>query len=1007
MANGSWVDYSDEVNRHAQRISDALGRLTAVMEPVANIPTLETDYGYDALGNLLTVNQKGTSGETPRTRRFTYDSLSRLLTASNPESGTICYGTWSGGFPGFGTCQNGYDAVGNLVVKTGAGGIPTSYSYDALNRLTQKSYEDGGASTVFYGYDVSSIDFVPPSGSANPRVTATLSNAIGRLAFASTSGSSLYAYSYDPLGRVKNQWLSTPSYNTGSSPVFQLNAVYDLAGDVTSLTYPNGRTVGQTWDGGGHLSQAVDGNGYSYLTTSTSYLANGAPGVLWYGNGVGNGFDMNNRQRINEMGISRVGSKAPGDYSGNNNLSVKEYCYGPSTSSLSPTIPGCPSLGVTDNGSIWQVTDTLNGGHTQNFSYDSLNRITSFARSDGTMQQTYAYDSFGNLNQTEPGTLMTNLVFDAGNRISSGGYGYDVSGNIISIYNGISTIPYRYDAENRLVDVNNGLATYTYDANGNRVRKDTSPNWTEYVNFNGQTLAEQNSDGTWSDYIFADGRRIARADNYDVRIHMSGTNCSGCNSTNTFAGTTSLGGAVSGTVIQNGDLLTWRQYQDGVAAGGVEISFTFNNEGTSGVLVAADGQKADADTRTGQWYLRVADLSAYQGLTVGGLNLYNYQGGAAGNWDIYLADISLLHPDGTVVPIYSRSLGSLSQFTPGAAESNVSVITEKVADTNPLTTVTHYSGDQVGSTVVLTDYAGWPVSSDTYYPFGQEPSPPADNNHYKFTGKERDSESGLDYFGARYLGSTMGRFMSPDDFGGHLDDPQTLNKYSYVANNPLSRTDPTGHDFTLGCSASDSALNCQRNNDTGQYEQGSYVKGADGKLSFQATDVHNDSVTGGLVDQQGNSYKGFVDSSGVFFQRNGSSDLSPGQWISGSKDTTFTQNGGALDGFGFKFFQPDINQSTKGQFYFGGAVQQEEKQLRSAGFYLSEFDQKYNGLHGPGVDHFRGTSDSIYDTAHFIVEQSGGGGNFHTGEVDPNHDILAHGVRDVVPNIIRNWLVPH
>jgi RHS repeat-associated protein len=63
---------------------------------------------------------------------------------------------------------------------------------------------------------------------------------------------------------------------------------------------------------------------------------------------------------------------------------------------------------------------------------------------------------------------------------------------------------------------------------------------------------------------------------------------------------------------------------------------------------------------------------------------------------------------------------------------------------------------------------------------------------YKFTGKERDSESGLDNFGARYNSSNVGRFMSPDPLGGSLIDPQTLNKYSYVRNNPVNLTDPTG-----------------------------------------------------------------------------------------------------------------------------------------------------------------------------------------------------------------------
>ena len=68
------------------------------------------------------------------------------------------------------------------------------------------------------------------------------------------------------------------------------------------------------------------------------------------------------------------------------------------------------------------------------------------------------------------------------------------------------------------------------------------------------------------------------------------------------------------------------------------------------------------------------------------------------------------------------------------------------------------------------------------------------------TGKERDAESGNDYFGARYYASTMGRFMSPDwasnpqavPYASYAD-PQSLNLYAYVRNNPLTRTDPTGH----------------------------------------------------------------------------------------------------------------------------------------------------------------------------------------------------------------------
>jgi RHS repeat-associated protein len=62
----------------------------------------------------------------------------------------------------------------------------------------------------------------------------------------------------------------------------------------------------------------------------------------------------------------------------------------------------------------------------------------------------------------------------------------------------------------------------------------------------------------------------------------------------------------------------------------------------------------------------------------------------------------------------------------------------------------------------------------------------------KFTGKERDSETGLDFFGARYYSGAQGRFTSVDPLGGELANPQSLNRYTYALNNPLRFTDPTG-----------------------------------------------------------------------------------------------------------------------------------------------------------------------------------------------------------------------
>ena len=69
----------------------------------------------------------------------------------------------------------------------------------------------------------------------------------------------------------------------------------------------------------------------------------------------------------------------------------------------------------------------------------------------------------------------------------------------------------------------------------------------------------------------------------------------------------------------------------------------------------------------------------------------------------------------------------------------------------------------------------------------------------KFTGKERDSESGLDYFEARFFGSALGRFTSPDpeNANGTVSDPQSWNGYAYARNNPLVFTDPDGETYKI------------------------------------------------------------------------------------------------------------------------------------------------------------------------------------------------------------------
>jgi RHS repeat-associated protein len=117
--------------------------------------------------------------------------------------------------------------------------------------------------------------------------------------------------------------------------------------------------------------------------------------------------------------------------------------------------------------------------------------------------------------------------------------------------------------------------------------------------------------------------------------------------------------------------------------------------------------------------------------------------------------------------------------------------------------------DHLGTPRMVVDKSGSlaGIKRHDYLPFGEDVGADvgvrttgqgysvADNINNRFTGQLRDDETGLDYFIARYYSSRQGRFTSPDSFGGRIVNPQSLNLYAYVLNNPLRLVDPTGHWF--------------------------------------------------------------------------------------------------------------------------------------------------------------------------------------------------------------------
>jgi RHS repeat-associated protein len=248
----------------------------------------------------------------------------------------------------------------------------------------------------------------------------------------------------------------------------------------------------------------------------------------------------------------------------------------------------------------------------------------------------------------------------------------------------------------------------------------------------------------------------------------------------------------------------------------------------------------------------------------------------------------------------------------------------------------------------------------------------SDPTNLHFTGKERDVESGNDYSGARYYASNMGRFMSPDPTGGHMEVPQTLNRYAYTANGPVNLTNPTGLDSYEACDTGGG--NCGMRA-TGFDSRDGSVQWANVQLeagSSQAVQIGSDGQ-GGLEDiNTHQAYTGSTNGSGVFFSNDGGTTSSMGIFNNLSdKPNTFQDagwaNGGALSGFTYTLTNSKLeaNQTEAGSFTFAGTSDQAGAALSQAGFKPAIVGEN------AGQNEYRSPGSSVTgaNSAHFNIDQ--------------------------------------
>ncbi|HMM81521.1 MAG TPA: RHS repeat-associated core domain-containing protein [Pyrinomonadaceae bacterium] len=432
--SGNAATVTDQAGKVRRSITNALGQLVRVDEPNAagqlgsiSSPNQATYYSYDTLNNLTTVNQG------VQTRTFSYDSLSRVTQAVNPESGTINYN---------------YDANGNLTSKTDARSITTTNAYDALNRVITRSYSDP-TPAVSYTYD-----------------DVNVANSKGKLTKVSNSVSETKYTGFDSLGRI----LSSQQITDGQT--YSSAYAYNLSGALVEQTYPSGRIVKTVLDTSGNVSMVQskkDGNHgfYSYAKNFT-YNAAGAVTSMQLGNGRWESTQFNSRFQPTQIALGTLQSEY--------DLLKLNYTYDNGTATI-------------NNGNVMSQTITVPGMTyplIQNYTYDSLNRLESAVETSNSMEtwkQTYTFDRYGNRrfdftngNTTVPASNCTEAICNptistSNNRLTSSGWSYDNAGNTTADPSGQTFV---YDAENKQVSAANGSGTlgeYSYDGDGKRVKK--------------------------------------------------------------------------------------------------------------------------------------------------------------------------------------------------------------------------------------------------------------------------------------------------------------------------------------------------------------------------------------------------------------------------------------------------------------------------------------------------------------------------------------------------------
>ncbi|HET7327156.1 MAG TPA: RHS repeat-associated core domain-containing protein, partial [Nocardioidaceae bacterium] len=388
----------------------------------------QTSFGYDGVGNQTSA----TNSTTTAAAEVTYHPDGVVATSTAPGGGTTSYtrdpathqitAITPPADSSLGTKTLAWDEFGRLASVTDGRGITTSYTYDLLDRVIEIGYSDTTPS-VTYTYDTAGNTTSRTDGSGPAANTVDYGHdGLDRLTSrtASTGGGTI-AYTYDDAGNL------TGTSDAGGTTTYR----YDTANQAVSQTTSAGAIIDYAYDADGNRTDTW----FDTNPDHTSFAAHTHT-------------DYDDAQRVTRTWTARGSDNTARVFD-------TSYCHSPHT----PGEP-CPTGSASsDTGLIQYSTDHLSGARAD-YSYDAANRLVAVSNFNG-HDYAYSYDIVGNRTSlTVDGTLTQQLSFNAGNQITSPGYGYDAAGNRTGDPDAETLV---YDAANRMTaKTGTRNSTYTY-----------------------------------------------------------------------------------------------------------------------------------------------------------------------------------------------------------------------------------------------------------------------------------------------------------------------------------------------------------------------------------------------------------------------------------------------------------------------------------------------------------------------------------------------------------------